>query len=57
LNGGDIFRLQKILGHSSMDMVKNYVEMFNDDLQKDFDLYNPLDNYMKDKKGALIKIG
>ena len=40
-----------------MDMVKNYVEMFNDDLQKDFDLYNPLDNYMKDKKGALIKIG
>jgi len=57
LNGGDKLRLQKILGHSSMDMVKNYVEMFSDDLQKDFDLYNPLDNYMKDKKGALIKIG
>ena len=56
LNGGDIFRLQKILGHSSMDMVKNYVEMFSDDLQKDFDVFNPLDNLMKDKKGELIEM-
>ena len=56
LNGGDIFRLQKILGHSSMDMVKNYVEMFSDDLQKDFDVFNPLDNLLKDR-GELIKMG
>lgn len=54
LNGGDIFRLQKILGHSSMDMVKNYVEMFNDDLQKDFNTFNPLENLRKEKKGELI---
>jgi len=55
LNGGDIFRLQKILGHSSMDMVKNYVEMFSDDLQKDFDIFNPLDN-LSQNKGTLIKM-
>jgi len=28
LAGGDIFRLQKILGHSSLDVVKEYVDMF-----------------------------
>jgi len=56
LNGGDIFRLQKILGHSSVEMVKNYVEMFSDDLQKDFDVFNPLDNLMKDKKGDKISM-
>ena len=57
LNGGDIFRLQKILGHSSMDMVRNYVEMFSDDLQQDFEVFNPLDNIVKDKQGELIKMG
>lgn len=56
LNGGDIFRLQKILGHSSMDMVKNYVEMFSNDLQQDFDVFNPLDNFIKDSKGERIKM-
>lgn len=43
LNNGDIFRLQKILSHSSLDVVKNYVEMFTDDLQKDFEEFNPLE--------------
>ena len=44
LNGGDIFRLQKILGHSSIDIVKMYVSMFANDVAKDFDRFNPLDN-------------
>lgn len=43
LAGGDIFRLQKLLGHSSMDIVREYVNMFSDDLQKDFDRFNPLE--------------
>jgi len=44
LNGGDIFRLQKILGHSSLDIVKEYVNMYGADLQNDFSNFNPLDN-------------
>jgi len=54
LNGGDIFRLQKILGHSSVEMVKNYVEMFSNDLQQDFDTFNPLENFIKDKQGKQV---
>lgn len=43
LNHGDIFKLQKMLGHSSMDIVRNYVNMFTEDLQVDFDEINPLE--------------
>ncbi len=46
LNGGDIFRLQKILGHSDLSVVKEYVQMFGQDLAVDFDKFNPLDQTM-----------
>lgn len=36
-NGGDIFRLQKILGHKNMEMVREYVNMFSEDLKEDFE--------------------
>jgi Site-specific recombinase XerD len=45
--GGDIFRLQKILGHSSLDVVKEYVNMFSTDLQQDFDKFNALEQISK----------
>lgn len=44
LSGGDIFRLQKLLGHSSLDVVKEYVNMFGADLKKQFDEFNPLES-------------
>ncbi len=46
-NTGDAFRLQKLLGHTSLDMTRNYVNMFTEDLKKDFEEYNPLDRLKK----------
>lgn len=43
LAGGDIFRLQKILGHSTLDIVKEYMNMFSDDLKVSFNDFNPLE--------------
>ena len=50
LNGGDMFRLQKLLGHKSLDMVKEYVSMFSEDLKEDFEQYNPLNEFNECKK-------
>lgn len=54
-NGGDIFRLQKILGHSSLDMVKNYVNMFSADLKDNFEGYNPINNFYSKKSRLKLK--
>lgn len=53
VNGGDIFKLQKMLGHSSINMVKNYVDMFTDDLQQDFNIYNPLEKLQSNNKNFM----
>lgn len=44
LNGGDTFRLQKIMGHSDISVTKEYVDLFGQDLIIGFDDFNPLDN-------------
>lgn len=44
LNGGDAFRLQRLLGHSDISVTKEYVDLFGSDLSVGFDKFNPLDN-------------
>ena len=40
--GGDIFSLQKMLGHSSMSMVRRYVNLWSVDVQAQHRRYSPL---------------
>lgn len=42
-NGGDCLKLQKLLGHTTLEMTKIYVELYGNDLQKDYNRFNPLD--------------
>ena len=54
LNGGNAFSLQKLLGHAHIATTQIYVNMFNADLQQDYDKFNPLDNLSM--RGEKIKI-
>lgn len=46
-SGGNPLTLQRILGHSTLKMVNKYIQMNTDDLQRDIDKYNPLDNVVR----------
>ena len=52
-NGGDIFRLQKILGHKNMEMVREYVNMFSEDLKEDFEKFNPINQFRSTNKDKI----
>ena len=55
LSGGDIFRLQKILGHSSIEVTKEYLSMFDADVMLDFERFNPLDQLNKKSERIRMK--
>ncbi|MCM1526700.1 MAG: tyrosine-type recombinase/integrase [Bacteroides sp.] len=55
ISGGDVFRLQKLLGHSDLTVTKEYISMFGQDLQMDFEKFNPLDN-LKGRNRDTIKM-
>jgi site-specific recombinase XerD len=41
-NGGNIYTLQRILGHSTLDMVKKYLSLSQSDIDSDHELASPL---------------
>jgi integrase/recombinase XerC/integrase/recombinase XerD len=43
MNGGDVFSLQQILGHSTLEMVRNYVSMASTQVKVQHRKYSPVD--------------
>jgi len=47
MNGGDVFSLQKILRHRSLEMVRNYINITFSDIQTLHRKFSPGDNLLK----------
>ena len=43
INGGDVFSLQQILGHSTLEMVRHYVNLASSHIAIQHQKYSPLD--------------
>ena len=43
--GGNAFTLQRLLGHSTLDMTKHYCAIFDKDITKNYDSFSPLSNF------------
>ena len=44
VQGGDIFSLQKILGHSSLEVVRMYINLITSDILQQHRKFSPVDN-------------
>lgn len=47
MNGGDIFTLQKLLGHTSLVMVRRYVELASVDVRRQHERFSPADSLLR----------
>lgn len=54
-NGGNIVDLKHLLGHQSLDITQQYVNLLITDLKEHNNTFNPLDNFVrKQKKNKII---
>lgn len=57
LGGGNVFMLQKLMMHSDLNITKEYLNLFVEDLQKDYELYNPLEQLINGNKRIIMEEG
>lgn len=51
---GNLFVLQQIMGHSTLEMTRKYVRLFTEELKQDYDKFNPLDNIKSSSKRTKV---
>ena len=54
LNGGDLFSLQRILGHTTLDMVRRYVNLDTDEVKRQHAQASPVDRLAIGPKVSVI---
>jgi len=56
-NNMNVFKLQRILGHQTLEMTKKYVKLYSEDIKTDFEEYCPLDTMKRanSKHNQVIK--
>lgn len=52
-HGGNLFYLQELLAHKSIETTRGYVSLFTDDLKVDYDDLNPLKDFAPTKKNYI----
>ncbi|WP_407313768.1 tyrosine-type recombinase/integrase [Desulfosporosinus sp. SB140] len=55
LSGGDPFRLQRLLGHSTLDMTKRYVQLYDRDMLEGIEKFNLLEKITNSTQKVTMK--
>jgi len=54
LNGGDIFSLKEILGHTTLEMVNHYLHFASAQITDQHRKYSPMDKFVERDKETLV---
>jgi integrase/recombinase XerD len=52
MNGGDIFSLREILGHTTLEMVNHYLRFTSSQITAQHHKYSPMDKLQREKNTA-----